>query len=138
MGTSDAGLDSRARGAVARLGRPRPRDVIAGLVTGLFSTPEGMAYASIGVQSRGCTRGCLRRSWGSLLARAVLMVTTLTSAIALSSQSVLATAGLEPTDAGNIAMLAVLVGVIMLLLGAIPPDLCGGAEPGPHPAQCVG
>ncbi|WP_461715775.1 SulP family inorganic anion transporter, partial [Streptomyces sp. DSM 41036] len=31
-----------------KLGRPKPRDVIAGLVTGLFSIPEGMAYASIG------------------------------------------------------------------------------------------
>ena len=29
-------------------GRPKPRDVLAGLVTGLFSIPEGMAYASIG------------------------------------------------------------------------------------------
>ena len=34
--------------AVRRLGRPTPRDVLAGLVTGLFSIPEGMAYASIG------------------------------------------------------------------------------------------
>jgi len=30
-----------------RLGRPKPADVSAGLVTGLFSIPEGMAYAAI-------------------------------------------------------------------------------------------
>jgi SulP family sulfate permease len=29
-----------------RLGRPTPRDVLAGLVTGLFSIQEGIAYAS--------------------------------------------------------------------------------------------
>ncbi len=34
--------------AVTRLGRPSGRDVVSGLVTGLFSIPEGMAYASIG------------------------------------------------------------------------------------------
>ncbi|MDH2413853.1 SulP family inorganic anion transporter [Nocardioides sp. CER19] len=30
------------------LGRPTPKDAVAGFVTGLFSIPEGMAYASIG------------------------------------------------------------------------------------------
>ena len=36
------------RAAAARLGRLSARDVVSGLVTGLFSIPEGMAYASIG------------------------------------------------------------------------------------------
>jgi SulP family sulfate permease len=31
-----------------RLGRPTSKDVVSGFVTGLFSIPEGMAYASIG------------------------------------------------------------------------------------------
>ena len=39
---------SRVRTVLGGLGTPRPRDVFAGLVTGLFSIPEGMAYASIG------------------------------------------------------------------------------------------
>ena len=40
--------DASVGSAVRRLGKPKPRDVLAGLVTGLFSIPEGMAYASIG------------------------------------------------------------------------------------------
>lgn len=101
--------------------RPKPRDAIAGLVTGLFSIPEGMAYASIGGfnPAAGLYSGMLATVVGSAFSRTVLMVTTLTSAIALSSQSVLASAGLDPTDTGNIALLAVLVGAMMVLLGAI-------------------
>ncbi|MFI1524179.1 SulP family inorganic anion transporter [Kitasatospora cineracea] len=56
---------------------------------------------------------------GSLAARTVLMVTTLTSAIALTSQSVLADAGLDPKDAGNVAVLGVLSGAVMLLMGVL-------------------
>jgi Sulfate permease family len=72
--------------AVRRLGRPGPRDVISGLVTGLFSIPEGMAYASIGGFNpvAGLYSGMVPGIIGSLFARTVLMVTTLTSAIALS------------------------------------------------------
>ncbi|MFF7442718.1 SulP family inorganic anion transporter [Streptomyces sp. NPDC008122] len=47
------------------------------------------------------------------------MITTLTSAIALTGQSALADAGLDPHDAGNVAALTVLVGVIMLLMGVL-------------------
>ncbi len=36
------------RAALVGLERPWLRDAIAGLVTGLFSIPAGMAYASIG------------------------------------------------------------------------------------------
>ncbi|MFD7876314.1 hypothetical protein ACFV5G_19780 [Streptomyces sp. NPDC059766] len=32
---------------VPALGRPTPSDMGAGLITGLFSMPEGMTYASI-------------------------------------------------------------------------------------------
>lgn len=35
-------------GRLSRFGRPRGKDVVSGFVTGLFSIPEGMAYASIG------------------------------------------------------------------------------------------
>ena len=42
------GASVQVGSAMRRLGRPTPRDVLAGLVTGLFSIPEGMAYASIG------------------------------------------------------------------------------------------
>lgn len=106
---------------VRKLGRPKPRDVIAGLVTGLFSIPEGMAYASIGGFNpvAGIYAGVMPGIIGSLFARTVLMVTTLTSAIALTSRSVLKEAGLDPADPANVAALAIVVGVVMLLFGLL-------------------
>ncbi|BAJ29234.1 MULTISPECIES: SulP family inorganic anion transporter [Kitasatospora] len=103
------------------MGRPKPSDVTSGLVTGLFSIPEGMAYASIAGFNpvAGLFSGVVPAIVGSLTARTVLMVTTLTSAIALTSQSVLGDAGLDPSDAGNVAMLGVLSGVVMLLMGVL-------------------
>lgn len=110
-----------ATGAVRRLGKPKPRDAIAGLVTGLFSIPEGMAYASIGGFNpvAGIYAGIMPGIIGSLFARTVLMVTTLTSAIALTSRSVLKEAGLDPADPANVAALAVVVGAVMLLFGLL-------------------
>ncbi len=81
-----------------RLGKPTPRDVLAGLVTGLFSIPEGMAYASIGGFNPvvGLYSGVVPGIVASVFSRTVLMVTTLTSAIALSSRSVLSETGPRP------------------------------------------
>ncbi|GLP79804.1 SulP family inorganic anion transporter [Mycobacterium antarcticum] len=112
---------SRLRESAAALGRPRFADVIAGLVTGLFSIPEGMAYASIGGFNpvAGLYSGMLSTVVGSLLARTVLMVTTLTSALALTSRSVLTAAGLDPTDPANIAALVLVVAVVMTLFGLL-------------------
>jgi SulP family sulfate permease len=56
---------------------------------------------------------------GSLFARTVLMVTTLTSAIALSSHSVLASAHLDPHRPADIAALVIVVGAVMALLGLL-------------------
>jgi SulP family sulfate permease len=94
--------------------------VVAGFVTGLFSIPEGMAYASIGGfnPAVGLYCGLLPTIVGSLTSRTVLMVTTLTSAIALSSQSALKSAGVAVTP-GDIAMLTVMVGVVMVLFGVL-------------------
>jgi SulP family sulfate permease len=103
------------------LGRPTRQDAVAGFVTGLFSIPEGMAYASIGGFNPllGLYSGMVPTTVGSLFSRTVLMTTTLTSAIALTSHSVLKEAGLEADDPGNIAMLTVLVGALMLLFGLL-------------------
>ncbi|MHC2998521.1 transporter [Microbacterium sp. HJ5] len=103
------------------MGRPTGRDVVSGFATGLFSIPEGMAYASIGNFSAplGLWSGVVPTIIGSFFARTVLMVTTLTSAIALTSHSVLAGAGLDPGDLGAIATLTVLTGVVMLTLGLL-------------------
>ncbi|MFI9326230.1 SulP family inorganic anion transporter [Kitasatospora sp. NPDC052868] len=114
----------RSTAAWARLravGRPKASDVSAGLVTGLFSIPEGMAYAAIGGFNpvAGIYAGVVPTLVGSLFARTVLMVTTLTSALALTAQSVVKEAGLDALDAGNVATLAVLAGAVMLLLGAL-------------------
>ncbi|MEU8929040.1 SulP family inorganic anion transporter [Streptomyces sp. NPDC048409] len=100
-------------------GRPKLQDAGAGLVTGLFSIPEGMAYASIAGFNpiAGLYAGVVPAIVGSLTARTALMVTTLTSAIALTSQSVLKEAGLDPADAGHVAALTLLAGVVMLLMG---------------------
>jgi sulfate permease, SulP family len=102
-----------------KLGRPTGKDVVAGFVTGLFSIPEGMAYASIGGFNPvlGLYSGMAPTLVGAVFARTVLMTTTLTSAIALSSQSVLAQAGLDPTAPGNIATLTLMVGIVMTLFG---------------------
>ncbi len=95
--------------------------MIAGLVTGLFSIPEGMAYASIGGFNpvAGLYSGVVSTIVGSMFARTVLMVTTLTSALALTSQSVLTAAGLDPTDPSNIAALVLVAGAVMLLFGLL-------------------
>ncbi|MFD6762289.1 SulP family inorganic anion transporter [Streptomyces roseolus] len=104
-----------------RLGRPTGSDVGSGAVTGLFSIPEGMAYAAIAGFNpvAGLYAGVVPAIVGSLTSRTVLMVTTLTSAIALTSQSVLSDAGLDAKDAGNIALLTVMVGAVMLLMGVL-------------------
>jgi hypothetical protein len=80
-----------------------------------------MAYASIGgfAAPQGLWSGVVPTIIGSVFARTVLMVTTLTSAIALSAGSVLADAGLRPDDTGALATLAILTGLIMLVLGLL-------------------
>ncbi|WP_411077625.1 SulP family inorganic anion transporter [Streptomyces sp. cmx-10-25] len=80
-----------------------------------------MAYAAIAGFNpvAGLYAGVVPAIVGSLTSRTVLMVTTLTSAIALTSQSVLSDAGLDPKGAGNIALLTVMVGAVMLLMGAL-------------------
>lgn len=104
-----------------KFGRPTGKDVISGFITGLFSIPEGMAYASIGNFSAplGLWSGIVPTIIGSMFARTVLMVTTLTSAIALTSHSVLTSAGLKTSDIGAIATLTVLTGIVMLTLGLL-------------------
>lgn len=80
-----------------------------------------MAYASIGNFSAplGLWSGIVPTIIGSIFTRTVLMVTTLTSAIALTSNSVLVGAGLDPGNLGAVATLTVMVGVVMLTLGLL-------------------
>ncbi|MFE2559657.1 SulP family inorganic anion transporter [Streptomyces sp. NPDC059352] len=77
-----------------------------------------MAYAAIAGFNpvAGLYAGVVPAIVGSLTAHTVLMVTTLTSAIALTSQSVLSDAGLDPQATGNIATLTLLAGLVMPLM----------------------
>lgn len=104
-----------------RFGRPSVRDVVSGFVTGLFSIPEGMAYATVGgfAAPLGLWSGAVPTIIGSFFSRTVLMVTTLTSAIVLTANSVLSDAGLDPGDVGAIAAMTVMTGVWMALLGVL-------------------
>ena len=47
------------------------------------------------------------------------MAYALTSALALSSRSVLSEAGLDPGDPANVAALAIVVGLVMLVFGLL-------------------
>jgi SulP family sulfate permease len=107
--------------ASRRRSGPTPRDVVSGFVTGLFSIPEGMAYATVGgfAAPLGLWSGAVPTVIGSIFSRTVLMVTTLTSAIAFTAHSVLADAGLDPGDLGAVATMTVLVGLWMALLGVL-------------------
>ena len=106
--------------------RPRSigKDALAGFVTGLFSVPEGMANAAIGGFNPvlGLYAGIVPTILGSFLARTTLMIVTLTSAIALTSRSVLEEAGYDPSGPDGMAVaatLTLLVGAFMAILGLI-------------------
>jgi SulP family sulfate permease len=121
LGVTGASESAKFRTALRSLGRPTGKDAVAGLVTGLFSIPEGMAYASIGGFNpvAGLYSGMVSTVLGAVFARTVLMVTTLTSALALSSRSVLTAAGLDPADPADVAALVLVVGAVMLLFGLL-------------------
>lgn len=95
--------------------------MIAGFVTGLFSLPEGMAYASLGgfAAPMGLWSGIVPTMVGSVFTRTTFMITTVTSAIALTGNSVLASAGIAPNNLGAIATLTVMVGIVMLVFGLL-------------------
>lgn len=100
------------------------KDGIAGFVTGLFSVPEGMAYAAIGGFNpvMGLYAGIVPTILGSFFARTTLMIVTLTSAIALTSRSVIEEAGFDPAGPDGMAIaatLTLLVGVFMAVLGLL-------------------
>jgi sulfate permease, SulP family len=102
---------------------PRPGivpNIISGLATGLFSIPEGMAYAQLaGVNPiYGLYSGIAAVIVSSLSTGTVLMMSTLTSAIALATGSVLANAGIQSSQLPQaLFTVTFLVGVIMFVLG---------------------
>jgi SulP family sulfate permease len=95
-------------------------NVVSGLATGLFSIPEGMAYAQLaGVNPvYGMYSGIVATIVSSLSTGTVLMMSTLTSAIALTTASVMQKAGVQSSQMPQaLFTITFLVGAIMFLLG---------------------
>src|SRR5512147_1587612 len=96
-------------------------NIISGLATGLFSIPEGMAYAQLaGVNPvYGLYSGIVATIVSSLTTGTILMMSTLTSAIALTTASVLSKAGIDPTGSQMpqaLFTITFLTGAIMFVL----------------------
>ena len=97
-------------------------DVVAGFATGLFSIPEGMAYAQLaGVNPLyGMYSGIVTTIAASLSTGTILMISTLTSAIALSTASVLQTANIQNSQMpAALFTVTFLVGAMMFILGLL-------------------
>ena len=97
-------------------------NILSGLATGLFSIPEGMAYAQLaGVNPvYGLYSGIVATIVSSLTTGTVLMMSTLTSAIALATGSVLSTAGIQDSQLPEaLFTITFLTGAIMLVLGLL-------------------
>ncbi|WP_158412277.1 SulP family inorganic anion transporter [Ilumatobacter nonamiensis] len=93
---------------------------VSGFATGVFSIPEGMAYASLaGVNPLyGLYSGLVSSLVASLTTGTVLMISTLTSAIALSTGSVLDVADVSDDDMPRaLFTVTLLTGAVMLGLG---------------------
>ena len=97
-------------------------NIISGLATGLFSIPEGMAYAQLaGVNPiYGMYSGVVATMVASLSTGTVLMMSTLTSAIALTTGSVLQNAGIQSGQMPQaLFTITFLTGAIMFVLGIL-------------------
>ncbi|NTU63250.1 MAG: SulP family inorganic anion transporter [Chloroflexi bacterium] len=97
-------------------------NVISGLATGLFSIPEGMAYAQLaGVNPLyGLYSGIVAPIVSSLSTGTILMMSTLTSAIALTTASVLTKADIQSSQMPQaLFTITFLTGVIMFVLGIL-------------------
>lgn len=95
-------------------------NMISGLATGLFSIPEGMAYAQLaGVNPiYGLYSGIVAVIVSSLSTGTILMMSTLTSAIALATGSVLTKANIQSSQMPQaLFTITFIVGVIMFVLG---------------------
>lgn len=97
-------------------------DVSAGFTTGLFSIPEGMAYAKLmGVNPvYGLYSSMVPTIVASLTTGTILLVSTLTSAIAICTGSVIQQAGIDvSSNPSALFTITFLVGAIMFLMGLL-------------------
>lgn len=99
---------------------PLSSDLLSGMVTALFSIPEGMAYAKLaGVNPiYGLYSGMVSTIFASLTTGSILMISTLTSAIAISTHSVFRVAGIDVHQLDDaIVTLTCMIGLIMIFMG---------------------
>ena len=97
-------------------------NLVSGFATGLFSIPEGMAYAKLaGVNPvYGLYSGMIATVVASLTTGSILMISTLTSAIALSTASVIQVAGLQHSQMPQaLFTITLLVGAVMFVMGLL-------------------
>ena len=117
--------------------RPLLPDVLAGCAVGIFSMSEGMAFATVGgfPPAVGLYAGIIPVVLAALLTPNPLMITTLTSAVALTAHTALERARLNPADPRAVAALTFTVGLVMAvsafagagrLLAWIPRSALGG------------
>ena len=112
--TSASGKEKKKKGGLGS-------DVVSGFATGLFSIPEGMAYAQIaGVNPvYGLYSGMVATLTAALTTGTILMISTLTSAIAIATASVIDSAGLDDSNPSALFMITLLVGATMFILGIL-------------------
>jgi SulP family sulfate permease len=97
-------------------------DIIGGFVAGLYSVPEGIGYASLaGVNPMlGIYSGMLPVAVAAAATGSVLMMSTLTSAIALTMGGILDEAGYAGAQVTQaVVTMALLAGLIMAALGVL-------------------
>jgi len=105
--------------------KPNPKtiasDAASGFATGLFSIPEGMAYAALaGVNPvYGLYSGMVSTIAAAMTTGTILMISTLTSAIALATASVISEAGLTSDNVTALFTITFLVGATMFILGLL-------------------
>jgi SulP family sulfate permease len=103
-------------------GRRTIGDLIGGFVAGLYSVPEGIGYASLaGISPMlGINAGMVPVAVAAATTGSVLMMSTLTSAIALTIAGVLDQGGYEGLQAEQAVLTMTLAaGVIMAILGLL-------------------
>lgn len=106
----------------AATGRSRIGNIIGGFVAGLYSVPEGIGYASLAGLGPmlGIYAGMLPVAVAAATTGSVLMMSTLTSAIALTTGGILDETGYTGAQATQAALtLALLAGLLMVILGAL-------------------
>lgn len=97
-------------------------NILSGFATAMFSIPEGMAYAKLaGVNPiYGLYSGIVATIAASLSTGTILMISTLTSAIAISTKSVLDVSEIPSHQIPDaLFTLTFLIGAIMLVLGLL-------------------